>query len=217
MALLTATLVWRPFPARLRPADLGGLANMRIHRTTCVATFLASLASILLHLAPDVLYTLITKRGAPPVDAATLHAGRIHLLTLLAAFVSAGCMRRGPLLRAREARLGSGFGIAPSPSTDAFDWRKLSLDMDEDPNMMRVIDYGNSSMLTFLTLGYVSLRGGGANGRASASRSRVSRSSHCSSLICLFWRNGCARVGQSTSRTLLRRAPTSSPRPRWGS
>jgi hypothetical protein len=104
MALLTATLVWRPFPARLRPADLGGLANMRIHRTTCVATFLASLASILLHLAPDVLYTLITKRGAPPVDAATLHAGRIHLLTLLAA-----CVRRA-------WALGSGLPRAPVPT-----------------------------------------------------------------------------------------------------
>ncbi|KLT42676.1 P-loop containing nucleoside triphosphate hydrolase protein [Cutaneotrichosporon oleaginosum] len=154
LALLTATLIWRPFPARLRPADLGGLANMRVHRVACVATFLAALASILLHLAPDVVYTLITKRSPPPVDAATLHTGRIHLLTLLAAFISAGCMRRGPRLRAREAGLGSGFGIAPSPSSDSFDWRKLSLDMDDDPNMMRVIDYGNSSMLTFLTLGY---------------------------------------------------------------
>lgn len=155
MVLLWATLVWRPFPARLRPADLGGLANMRMHRVACVATFLAALASVLLHLAPDVLYILLTKRGAPPVDAATLHAGRMHLLTLLAAFVSAGCMRRGPLLRAHEARLGPGFGIHPSPSSDSFDWRNLSLDMDEDPNMMRVIDYSNSSMLTFLTLGYV--------------------------------------------------------------
>ncbi|BEI85636.1 hypothetical protein CcaverHIS002_0510370 [Cutaneotrichosporon cavernicola] len=152
MGMLSATLVWRPFPFRLRPADLGELANMRIHRLACVATFFAGLASIILHLAPDVVYILSTQRGPPPVDAATLLTGRMHLVTLIAACVSAGCMRRGPLLRTREARFGSGFGVESSPDED-FDWRKLSFE-DEEPDTMPVIDYGNSSMLNFLTLGY---------------------------------------------------------------
>lgn len=146
----------RPFPARLRPADLGGLANMGVHRLACVSIFLATLLSLVIHAAPDVAYTLMTKRGAPGVSRLALISGRMHAAALLVAFVSAGTMRRGPQLRARESKIGSAFGIKASPSTDSFDWRKLSLDMDDDPNMSKVIDYENSSMLAFLTLGYVS-------------------------------------------------------------
>lgn len=205
----------RPFPARLRPADLGGLANMRVHKLACVAIFIGSFLSLVLHLAPDVVYTIVTRRGAPPVKHFTLIVGRAHLASLFATFLSSGAMRRGPQLRAREAKLGSAFGIKTSPSTDSFDWRKLSLDMDDDPTMSRVIDYGNSSMLTFLTLGYVSfVERDVLTPRVLASQSKASKSSHSSKKTSRSSRSGLVRAAPSSWRISPRAAHRSlQPRP----
>lgn len=164
----------RPFPHRLRPADLGGLSNMGVHKSACVCTFIGALLSVIAHVLPDVAYTIVTKRGPPPVKHSTLQVGRFHLAALFATFLASGFMRRGPELRAKETKLGAAYGIKPSPSTDSFDWRELSLDMDDDLNLAKVIDYSNSSMLSFLTLGYVSYSKRRQTGRRASLISRAS-------------------------------------------
>lgn len=151
------TLVHRPFPARLRPADLGGLANMGIHRVTCVTVFILMLLSIILHAAPEAVYTIVTKASPPHVHRHTRHVGQLHVAALVFCFLAVGSMRRGPKLRAGEAKLGTAFGVRSAPpGAGQTAWNRLPLDMDDDPALGKVIDYGDCSMLTFMTLGYVS-------------------------------------------------------------
>lgn len=123
---------------------------MGLHRAACVGVFLASLFSIILHVAPGVVYTIITKRAPPAEAAAVVRMGEAHIVALVACLMAAGCMRRGPHLRASEVTLGTAFGIRPiNDHAKSKYWY-------EGDNGQDVIDYGNCSMLTFLTLGYVS-------------------------------------------------------------
>lgn len=141
---------------------------MGIHRLTCVSVFVLMLLSVILHLAPDVTYTIATKRSAPYASKHTLHLGQVHVVTLVFSLVAVGCMRRGPKLRAGEAKLGTAFGVRSAPPGEReTQWNRLPLDMDDDPALGKVIDYGDCSMLTFVTLGYVRWYQWQANDRAS--------------------------------------------------
>jgi hypothetical protein len=190
--LFTLTLRFRPFPARLRPADLGGLANMPLHRLCCAAVFLASLVSVVMHAVPGVVYTVMYRRSAP-LPPHVVGIGRLHIAALVAVFISAGCMRRGPLLRATEISVGTAFGVKDAAAKPAFWW--------EDDVGLDVVDYGNCSMLTFLTLGYVSRSHSRAADGFRALRSRAGRARRSSShrRICPRSRSGCAPRDQSTS------------------
>lgn len=152
------TLHLRPFPARLRPADLGHPENMGLHRFACVAIFLQCLLGIILHLAPGVVYVVVTHKAAPhggPADIVTSYA---HLLGLFYSLIAVGCMRRGPKLETYEPPIGSAFGARKTRLDD--DNGKIRLPDDADLATTgyepQVADYASCSMLTFLTLGYVS-------------------------------------------------------------
>ena len=127
---------------------------MGLHRATCVAVFLQALICLALHAAPGVVYIILNKH-APPDTPAAVRAGRAHVVALLATLLASGCMRRGPRLRAREPSLAAGFGLRPTQNVkfQLKDW-----DGDEMPWERPVIDYGNCSMLTVLSLGYVGVQ-----------------------------------------------------------
>ncbi|WOO83211.1 ATP-dependent bile acid permease [Vanrija pseudolonga] len=154
--LLGVTLHLRPFPARLRPADLGHPENMGLHRFACVAIFLQCLLGIIVHLAPGVVYVVVTHKAAPhggPADIVTSYA---HLLGLFYSLIAVGCMRRGPKLQTYEPPIGSAFGARKTRLDD--DNGKIRLPDDADLGTTgyepQVADYASCSMLTFLTLGY---------------------------------------------------------------
>jgi hypothetical protein len=145
--LLAATVILRPFPAPLRPADYGGLANMTLHRATCASIFLFSLLSVIAHTAPGIAYIVVYHRAAPNLPADTRAIGIAHVVAIFGTLVAAGCMRRGPRLRATEFRVGGAFGLRDASPPKP--WWEENAGQD-------VVDYSNCSMLTFLTLGYVS-------------------------------------------------------------
>lgn len=118
---------------------------MGLHRACCVIVFLFSLLGMIIHATPGVVYTVMYHRSAPMASHAVL-AGRLHVIALLAVLISVGCMRRGPLLRATEVSVSSAFGVHKSGGKAPAWW--------EDDAGQDVLDYGNCSMLTFLTLGY---------------------------------------------------------------
>lgn len=145
------TLIKRPFPRHLRPASLGRMRNMGIHRAACVGIFILMLLAAILHYLPGVVYTLQTKRGAPSTGLPSW----LHVASVLASVLAAGFMRRGPLLCAEIAV--STFGLSgvearqngkPDNGKDGELW--------DEKKKPEVIDYGNSSMIKFLALGYVS-------------------------------------------------------------
>lgn len=149
------TLIKRPFPRHLRPASLGTLRNMGIHRAACVGIFILMLLALILHYLPGVVYTIQTKRGAPSTGLPSW----LHVASLAASVLAAGFMRRGPLLCAEiavstfglsgvEARQNGDLNGKPANGKDADIW--------DEKKKPEVIDYGNSSMIKFLALGYVS-------------------------------------------------------------
>lgn len=151
MLLLVLTMVKRPFPHHLRPASLGHLRNMGLHRTACIGIFLMMLVSLVLHHIPSVVYTIVTKRGAPTTGIPSW----LHVASLGGSALGAGFMRRGPLLCAEIAISAFGLGGLETRSDG-----KLTNGKDDDVREEKakpdVIDYGNSSMIKFLALGYVS-------------------------------------------------------------
>ena len=68
-----------------------------------------------------------------------------HVIGLLA-FVLAGCVRRGPYLRYDPAQLGTGFGVGGSIFGE-----------QAAPGKTNVLDWNGCSMLSYVTLFYVSL------------------------------------------------------------
>lgn len=145
------TLIKRPFPHHLRPAGLGKLRNMGLHHAACVGIFILMLVAAVLHYLPGVVYTISTKRGAPTTGLPSW----LHVASLLASALAAGFMRRGPLLCAEIAVSTFGLsGVEARQSSKPANGKNGELwDEKKKPE---VIDYGNSSMIKFLALGYVS-------------------------------------------------------------
>lgn len=149
------TLIKRPFPRHLRPASLGKLRNMGIHRAACVGIFILMLLAVVLHYLPGVVYTIQTKRGAPSTGLPSW----LHVASLLASVLAAGLMRRGPLLCAEIAVSTFGLsGVEARQNADQNGNHANGKDDDlwDEKRKPEVIDYGNSSMIKFLALGYVS-------------------------------------------------------------
>lgn len=189
------TLIRRPFPHHLRPADLGFLINMGLHRTACVWIFISMLVAVILHYLPGVTYTLTTKRGAPSAGLPSW----LHISSLLASLLASGLMRRGPLLCAEIAVSAFGLsGVEARQNGDSTNG-KTDGDLWDDKTRPEVIDYGNSSMIKFLALGYVSQRSSThLTGRVSRWLERASLRPSSSRRIFLCSRNGSGPAAMST-------------------
>lgn len=150
-------------PAKPDRGD-ASISNLGVHRTLCELTFFLSLFSLILHALPNVAYTVLTRRRTPRVHN-SVWLGSIRTIALLSTLFSSGLMRRGPRLRFSPISLGTGFGINASTGealggkavngkpgdSDVELQPKIEID-DETDN---VLDYANSSMLSFIFLTYV--------------------------------------------------------------
>lgn len=143
---------------------------MGVHRAACTGIFILMLLAVILHYLPGVVYTIQTKRGAPSTGLPSW----LHVASLLASVLAAGFMRRGPLLCAEIAV--STFGLSGVEARQSADQNGQSPngkggDLWDEKRKPEVIDYGNSSMIKFLALGYVSCyTHHGADGTEPASR-----------------------------------------------
>ncbi|OCF43038.1 hypothetical protein I317_03131 [Kwoniella heveanensis CBS 569] len=182
ISLYIATVL---YPISIRTLTLSPLPKIRylkLHRTLCLTVFLLSLAMIIGHPLPGIVFTIKTYLSPPSVS--TRHANLVyHLRTacLVSVLLAVGCMRRGPKLYFPPPKLGTGFGInkereeggatgssngvriklTPAEEEESDIPVPLSgITIDDDVNIQaeeksNVFDYHNSSMLNFIFLSYI--------------------------------------------------------------
>jgi hypothetical protein len=142
------------------------LVNLGVHRSLCMTTFILTLLLIVSHAVPGIAYTYIT-RHASPVFHSQPYFYLTRIVALLAVLFSSGLIRRGPKLHYSPLSLGTGFGINASGSTPAGGkavkgkYQAGESDLEVQPKFdltgaeQNVLDYANTSMLSFLFAGYV--------------------------------------------------------------
>jgi hypothetical protein len=124
---------------------LADIPNLHLHADFTVWAFISSLFLIAIALAPGCYYAwshYALSATSTHIQVTTLDATK--LATLLLVWVTSGCMRRGPLLRYNEIKLGTGFGVS------------ASTDIEADPTGPNVIDWRGCPMLKLVTLSQVS-------------------------------------------------------------
>jgi hypothetical protein len=131
----------------IRPLRFPHLANLRLHRAFCQTAFFALLTAILVRWAPWLTHVWTYKRADGWQGGMAMYDYARVVIGVLA-FLAAGAMRRGPLLRYTPARLGTGFGISGTMFNTGVEKGKAN-----------VLDWDGSSMLGYMTLSYVSKLG----------------------------------------------------------
>ena len=121
---------------------------------------------LVLHVTPWITYTLITRHPPPVSQTAESVVNRARTVALLATLISVSSMRRGPRMRHEPIKLGTSFGVNAEPAApqsskpihdDLIQDNEAPLRRDTDAEKSNVLDYQNSSMLSFIFLAYVSL------------------------------------------------------------
>jgi hypothetical protein len=143
----------------------GSLLNSTLHRILCVTLFLFTLVLLVVHALPSFYCTFQTHQSCPVLHDHPLVP--LRNIALTATSLSAGLIRRGPKLHHSPLILGTGFGLNateaappggrmikgdPAPGDSGV----LAVQPDIDNYEENVLDYANSCMISFITLGYVS-------------------------------------------------------------
>ena len=134
-------------------------------RQLCMISFFLLVILLILHITPWITYTITTRHPPPVSKMAISVVDRARAAALLATLISVGSMRRGPRFRHEPMKLGTSFGVNADPAT-----RQSKPVLDElihnsevpfrrttNEEGSNVLDYQNSSMLSFISLAYASL------------------------------------------------------------
>ena len=122
------------------------IENLEIHRSFCSWAFYLLFIALTLHTLPPFVYTLAVHHPPPlPLDWVPV----ARTISLLGAWIAAGCMRRGPKMAYEPPRLGTGFGLSRDP--------KKSVVAEVGEEESNVFDRANCALFDFCLLTYVSL------------------------------------------------------------
>lgn len=145
------------------------LPNLGLHRVLCQSIFLLSALNLLMHATPGIVYTATTYRAAPDSHSAP-ELVTARTVALVCTFLSSGLMQRGPLRHYTPIDLGTGFGInaatnvVPGGKAIKGSVKPGDSDIEVQPKFDaggdkdNVLEYGSTSMLSFIFLIYVSDR-----------------------------------------------------------
>nr|XP_018262736.1 uncharacterized protein I303_04216 [Kwoniella dejecticola CBS 10117]OBR84894.1 hypothetical protein I303_04216 [Kwoniella dejecticola CBS 10117] len=166
-------------------SPLPEISNLRIHRFLCVSNFLILLLLNIVHPLPGIWYTIKTHNSPPKLsirDSTIVYYLRTGFLCWT--FLIGGMLRRGPKLYFKPPKLGTGFGVneskhdqqsdsgvriklIPAPEEEETHVPLSGITIDSTENdysssgfsngeeESNVLDYDNSSMLSFIFLGYI--------------------------------------------------------------
>jgi hypothetical protein len=125
---------------------LSDIPNLGVHAYFTSLTFSATLLVILANLTPGIYYAwshyALRANEARLEGMSTLKMVKLGAAVLL--WLTSGLMRRGPLLRYNEVKLGTGFGVSSTKDAEA------------DPEGPNVIDWEGCPLLKLVTLSQVS-------------------------------------------------------------
>nr|XP_019007523.1 uncharacterized protein I206_07785 [Kwoniella pini CBS 10737]OCF46304.1 hypothetical protein I206_07785 [Kwoniella pini CBS 10737] len=166
-------------------SPLPEIKNLQIHRILCISNFLICLSLIIIHPLPGIWYTIKTHLSSPELSIKhSTIVYNLRTGFLCWTFLTGGLMRRGPKLYFKPPKLGTGFGVnesktdqqsesgvriklipAPEEEVNNVPLSGITIESTADEyssndyssseEESNVLDYDNSSMLSFIFLGYI--------------------------------------------------------------